>query len=192
MHRGNPRHLDVYDLNILEKALYVKRVNRIDSFAIGKTECSDIVQKRTQHFSARGSTDVFVIFALTTLQPLIMRHVKLYFPAFPPVSPLVPSPLLFSANYTCKWVAARFPIGPEELSRNVTSPRFRAHRGECSISAGHPVDASRRDMDSLVIDAEAVLPFSRGAKYMDNHPSAVPANAREKKERREETRHGGA
>lgn len=35
-------------------------------------------------------------------------------------------------------------------------------------------------MDSLVIDAEAVLPFSRGAKYMDNHPSAVPANARKK------------
>ncbi|KYN26942.1 hypothetical protein ALC57_03283 [Trachymyrmex cornetzi] len=33
-------------------------------------------------------------------------------------------------------------------------------------------------MDSHVIDAEAVLPFSRGAKYMDNHPSAVPANTR--------------
>lgn len=43
-----------------------------------------------------------------------------------------------------------------------------------------------------VIDAEAVLPFSRGAKYMDNHPSAVPANAREKKGREEGTRATGA
>lgn len=32
-----------------------------------------------------------------------------------------------------------------------------------------------------MIDAEPVLPFSRGAKYMDNHPSAVSANARGKK-----------
>ncbi|KYN34111.1 hypothetical protein ALC56_11611 [Trachymyrmex septentrionalis] len=47
-------------------------------------------------------------------------------------------------------------------------------------------------MDSHVIDAEAVLPFSRGAKYMDNHPSAVPANTREKKDGEEGTRATGA
>lgn len=63
-----------------------------------------------------------------------------------------------------------------------------------NVSAGHPIDAPRRDMDSHVIDAEAVLPFSRGAKYMDNHPSAVPANARErkKKDERKGTRATGA
>lgn len=60
------------------------------------------------------------------------------------------------------------------------------------IDTGHPVDAPCRDMDSHVIDAEAVLPFSRGAKYMDNHPSAVPANARGKKGREEGTRATGA
>lgn len=45
-----------------------------------------------------------------------------------------------------------------------------------------------------MIDAEAVLPFSRGAKYMDNHPSAVPASARGKKKkgREEGTRATGA
>jgi len=43
-------------------------------------------------------------------------------------------------------------------------------------------------MDSRVIDAGAVLPFSRGAKYMDNHPSAVPANARRKKDGSERER----
>lgn len=49
-------------------------------------------------------------------------------------------------------------------------------------------------MDSHVIDAEAVLPFSRGAKYMDNHPSAVPANVRgkKKKDERKGTRATGA
>lgn len=66
------------------------------------------------------------------------------------------------------------------------------------VSAGHPVDAPLRDMDSHVIDAEAVLPFSRGAKYMDNHPSAVPGRMRageEKKKKNDEernARHGGA
>lgn len=61
------------------------------------------------------------------------------------------------------------------------------------VSAGHPVDAPLRDMDSHVIDAEAVLPFSRGAKYMDNHPSAVPGRMRageEKKKKKRTTRKG--
>lgn len=80
-----------------------------------------------------------------------------------------------------KWVTTHFPIDHEELSRNITDTSLPLHVSRRSISVGHPVDAPCRDMDSLVIDAEAVLPFSRGAKYMDNHPSAVPANARKKR-----------